>query len=147
MADSTALAEIVQLKSDYCHYIDHGRVDDWVELYTETGEMTGGFSHQDDHVGHTELRKRLQALLAEGRQFTRHLAFNPRIRVDGDTATGRWNFLAIVVTDDGTMKRAYGDYFDEYQRRNGDWKIHATEVDIRMVESVEDGFDLEFYGG
>lgn len=146
MTDPTDLAEIVQLKSDYCHYIDHARVDDWVGLYTKDGEMTGGFAHQDNHAGRAALRKRIRALLDEDRQFTQHIAFNPRIRVDGDVADGRWNFLAVVVTAEGTMKRAYGDYTDEYRRVDGDWKIRATDVGIRMVESVESGFDLEFPG-
>ena len=53
--------------------------------------------------------------------FSRHLFVKPRLDVDGDRATGRWELLCPCTRPDGTSLWMAGYEDDVYRRVDGVW--------------------------
>ena len=61
---------------------------------------------------------------AETISFSQHNVFNPRIRVDGDTAHGIWYFLGPFTLRKGDRQVwLAARYEDDYIKVDGTWKI------------------------
>ncbi|MEV0247845.1 nuclear transport factor 2 family protein [Nocardia sp. NPDC050712] len=59
---------------------------------------------------------------------TTHVATQPEIDVEGDTATGSWLFEdTVIATEYGVLIRGSGYYSDTYRRDgDGQWRITST---------------------
>lgn len=91
------------------------------ELFTEDGVWDGGPT-----LGVARGRHEIAARLAEPTLvFSRHLFVQPRLAVDGDRATGRWDLLCPCTRPDGTSLWMCGHEDDTYARVDGRW-LHAT---------------------
>ena len=91
------------------------------ELFTEDGVWDGGPT-----LGVARGRHEIAARLAEPTLvFSRHLFVPPRLAVDGDRATGRWDLLCPCTRPDGTSLWMCGHEDDTYARVDGRW-LHAT---------------------
>src|ERR1700722_11225546 len=90
-------------------------------LFTPDGTWDGG-----PGLGLSVGREAIAARLADPTlTFSRHFFLNPRIEVDGDTATGRWDLLSPCRRPDGTSYWMCGVEDDTYARRDGVW-LHAS---------------------
>lgn len=59
--------------------------------------------------------------------LSNHFFSHPVIEVDGDTATGAWELMDIVILEDANLViRGASIYADEYVRVGGEWKIKHT---------------------
>ena len=65
--------------------------------------------------------------VTSGRFRSTHMATNPIVDVDGDAASGRWQYLVINDRDD-SIAFGQGAYEDEYRRENGTWRIAASTI-------------------
>ena len=63
--------------------------------------------------------------------FSWHYFVKPRIEVDGDRATGRWDLLAPCTTSDDRPMWMAGVEDDVYRRVGGEW-LHAS-MKLRVV--------------
>lgn len=72
-----------ELRYRYNHTLDRRDWDAWVELFTSDGSFD--VEGRGVHRGHDELRE-LTERFAEDYQVSFHIALNPVIEVDGDTA-------------------------------------------------------------
>jgi len=89
--------------------------------FTEDGVWDGGPA-----LGVARGRDEIAARLAEPTLvFSRHLFVQPRLAVDGDRATGRWDLLCPCTRPDGTSLWMSGVEDDTYRRVDGAW-LHAT---------------------
>ena len=91
------------------------------ELFTEDGVWDGG-RWLGVARGRAEIAARLAAPTLV---FSRHLFVKPRIDVDGDRATGRWELLSPCTRGDGTSLWVSGVEDDVYERIDGEW-LHAS---------------------
>jgi len=90
-------------------------------LFTEDGVWDGGPA-----LGVARGRAQIAARLAGPTlTFSRHLFVKPRIEVDGDRASGRWDLLSPCTRPDGTSWWMCGYEDDTYARVDGAW-LHAT---------------------
>jgi hypothetical protein len=90
-------------------------------LFTTDGSWDGG-----PGLGLSVGREAIAARLADPTlTFSRHFFVNPRIEVDGDTATGTWDLLSPCRRPDGTSYWMCGIENDVYARSDGLW-LHAS---------------------
>jgi hypothetical protein len=90
-------------------------------LFTEDGVWDGGPA-----LGVARGRDEIAARLAEPTLvFSRHLFVQPRLAVDGDRATGRWELLCPCTGTDGRSLWMSGWEDDTYARVDGAW-LHAS---------------------
>lgn len=120
---------LTQLKHEYCHRIDHGDYDGWVDLFTDDGEFVR--AGEDRFEGATELRRFATDVFDERFEFTAHLVSNPVLSVDGDEATGRWYLYLLYTTRDGDTGWTQARYEDEYRRVDGAWRVRSSTVHYR----------------
>jgi len=103
-------------------------------LFTEDGVWDGG-----PGLGVVRGRAAIAARLAEPTVvFSRHLFVKPRIEVDGDRATARWDLLSPCTRPDGTSLWVSGWEDDTYARVDGTW-LHATMTFTTVFASPAGG--------
>jgi len=130
---------IKQLKAEYCDICDDGHDQDRiVTVFAEDGIWEGkGIARAK---GHAEIRE-LFKNFAERISFSQHNIFNPRIRVDGDTAHAIWYLLGPFTFRKGN--RQYwlaARYEDDYAKVDGVWKIQHLRAFGRMAAPYEVGW-------
>jgi hypothetical protein len=105
---------IRDLYARYTLYLRIGAVDEWILLFTDDPEFTGG---GPDIVGRSALEEngRVWATQPVHRMIGSHV-----IDVDGDTAHCR----ASVVVYSGFAIVSVGSTSDELRRVDGSWRIH-----------------------
>ncbi len=130
-----AILAIQDLKARYGDLVDQrfsrGQVIDDVSLraiadqaaglFTEDGTWDGGPALGVVH-GRSAIAERLASPTLV---FSRHLFLSPRIAVDGDAATGRWDLLSPCTRPDGSHWWICGFEDDTYRRIDGVW-LHQT---------------------
>lgn len=137
--DLVALEEIKRLKYRYLRCVD---TKDWDELAdTLTADATADygtpvygeplrFTGRDAIVGF--LRDKLGPDI-----ITTHFAGQPEIDIDGDVASGLWNFEdRVIATEYRTVITGVAFYEDRYLRdADGRWRIRHTGYQ-RTYEAV-----------
>lgn len=119
-------ADIIRLISEYCHAIDDGRIEDWLDLFTADGsfEMLG-----TTRTGREEIRAFASGVGTAG--ALRHFAANPEIDVDGDTATAMVDHILLRRDEDGTWGlMAVGRWHDELVRERDRWRFRSRRVEM-----------------
>ena len=120
--DREAIHEIMNLESDYAFAVDTRQVDLFVNLFTEDGVIDLR-PYGDRIVGKEALRK-FREESPKKVAFSVHYLSNPHIVVNGDTARGRFYWLAAlewVATGEAVWSSGY--YQDKFVRTAEGWKI------------------------
>ncbi|MGD0881788.1 MAG: nuclear transport factor 2 family protein [Acidimicrobiales bacterium] len=106
------------------------------DLFTEDGVWDGGPA-----LGLARSRPEIARRLAEPTLvFSRHLFVKPRIEVDGDRATGRWDLLCPCTRPDGTALWMSGYEDDTYARLAGTWLHASMTLTTVFVAPAGDGW-------
>lgn len=124
---------IKQLKAEYCYAFDEGRIDDVANLFTEDGVCEFGPNFGGTHVGRETIRNffwRMPEADPANRGTVIHAATNPLIKVDGDSATGKWYFTVLNARAVEQPLRIIGRYDEEYRRVDGAWKIRRISIEF-----------------
>lgn len=121
VADHVAIAE---LKNAYCHRIDSGDYEGWVDLFTEDGVFDAGEAFE----GHEALLSFAEDVFDEQYGRTAHVVSTPVVDVDGDRATGRFYLHFLYEDADGNTGWRQSRYEDEFRREDGDWKIATVTI-------------------
>ena len=96
-------------------------------LFTEDAVWDGGAA-----LGVCRGREAIRERMARPTlHFSHHYFVKPRIEVDGDRATGRWDLLAPCTTADERAMWMAGVEDDVYSRVGGEW-LHAS-MKLRVV--------------
>jgi hypothetical protein len=118
-------AGLVDARFERGRAVDAGRMAEVAgqvaDLFTEDGVWDGG-PGLGVSTGRAEIARRLAAPTLV---FSRHYFVSPRIEVDGDRATGRWELLCPCTRPDGTAVWMAGNEDDAYARVDGKW-LHAS---------------------
>jgi ketosteroid isomerase-like protein len=140
------LHEIGQLRARYCQYLDDGRWDDLVDLFTEDGAFVGLSVAQ----GRDELRTFFAALQEGPLKAWWHFSSNETIdfdpAVDPDRATGEtWLDQPCVVDDQPHV--AAGRYADRMRRcADGRWRFEERKVSFFFWSPLEEGWSPGQFG-
>ncbi|WP_068396394.1 nuclear transport factor 2 family protein [Kribbia dieselivorans] len=118
------LHEIQQLRARYCQFLDDGRWDELVELFTEDGSFVG----LSTATGRADLRAFFSELQDGPLAAWWHFSSNETIDLDGDVATGEtWLDQPCVVNDEPHI--AAGRYTDRMRRcADGRWRFEERKV-------------------
>jgi len=69
-----------------------------------------------------------------------HVLANPWIEPDGDTATGRWHFVGAYTLEGVGAAWVFGFYENEFERRDGEWRISTLEFEPKYVTPYDQGW-------
>lgn len=130
------LHEIGQLRARYCQYLDDGRWDDLIELFTEEGSFVG----LSTATGREQLRTFFAGLQEGPLQAWWHFSSNETIDLDGDRASGEtWLDQPCVVDDEPHI--AAGRYTDQMRRcSDGRWRFEERKVTFFFWSPAQDGW-------
>jgi hypothetical protein len=136
VADLEAEWAIRNLMSTYLLKADTRDVEGYANMFCEDGilDIEGlhfdkvGFEVTNVNQGTQAIAKAYSEYIAPVPCFMWHLAHSPHIEVNGDQATGRWGWTAIVNVPLFGPMQAGGVYNDEYQKTSAGWKIKKRAI-------------------
>lgn len=129
-------AAIRDLVTDYCLGFDTHDWDRFISIWHadavwEIGPPFGTFTNHDG------IRKAVQEILYPVWRETHHLTSNLRLTFrDPDHASGICNVDCMGATRDDVVQMISATYADEFERRNGAWKIAKRSVTIHYFNPV-----------
>ena len=111
-------------------------------LFTEDGVWDGGPA-----LGIARGRGQIAARLAEPTLvFSRHLFVQPRLTVDGDRASARWDLLSPCRAADGTSYWMCGFEDDTYERSDdGTWRHRTMRMTTVILSPTDPGWERIFH--
>ena len=133
--------EICKLKARYCLNNDGG----WPEQGpSHSGPALDDFAEDAVWDGRpflpiTQGREAIRKTQEEHRAvpFVMHCVMNPIIKVEGDTATGRWSCIIPITSADGEDRILLGTYHEKYVRTAEGWKYSYIKFTAaRAAEKV-----------
>lgn len=139
------LRAIQDLTYRYGYSFDDGRVDDFVDCFTEDCEgeylpFAQGFSGKSEIVAFAEAVKGRFPRVTQ----TFHFTASPLIEINGDTASSRWHWMnpSSVEEEPGKFVSAwqFGVYEMDYRREPEGWKIRRNRVTYLQVFDVLKGY-------
>ena len=119
---------IRDLLAEYCYALDNYHFTDMAALFTEDGTWDTAFGKVTGH----------EAIAGLAASFTKDLAEPPRrvhyvtnilVRLSGDTAKVRSNWVMIQNSENGPAINPGGEYADKMVRRGGVWKFAYRKID------------------
>lgn len=134
-AELVEIRVLEQLKFAYCRLLDQKRFVELGGLLTEdcTASYGGGAIELQ---GRDAVLRFLTDAMGSERILTSHLVSHPEIEVRGDTATGSWALVDVVIHEEaGVAIRGASYYADRYARVDGAWRIAHTGY-ARLYEEL-----------
>lgn len=128
--------EIRNLVATYLLKADFRDIQGYTETFTEDGVLDteglhldkAGFDVGNIHEGREAIGKVFSECIAPVPCFMWHLGHTPFIEVEGDTATGRWGWSAVVHIPGIGPLEAGGVYHDDYVRTDVGWRIKKRVI-------------------
>lgn len=154
VAWSEGVLAIQSLKARYGQLVDQrfsaGKVvdadtlahvaDGVAALFTPDGVWDGGPA-----LGRVTGRRAIAARLREPTlTFSRHYFVNPRIELEGETATARWDLLSPCRGADGTSYWMCGYEDDGYAQVDGVWLHRSMRLTTVCMTPVGEGWTRIF---
>ena len=133
---------ITDLNNDFCHYLDHGLVDELVDLFCEEALYTHG---QRTSNGREEVRRLFEPRRGAKNRTSRHIQSGLRIKIaDASRASGRSVCLTFAADAPPPVSPAspylVADFIDEYRRCNdGRWRIKRRHIERIFVAESNTG--------
>lgn len=123
---------IRELMAHYCHALDACEFREVASLFAEDGEWTTTY-------GSARGRGEIEALLTsvvpkpgEGPQ-RKHYITNILIKLNGDRADARSDYLVVRESDRGLMPVMGGTYMDAFVKREGGWQFARKQLVHNIV--------------
>jgi ketosteroid isomerase-like protein len=116
------LEEIKKLHQNYINLMDNLQYEEVLDLFTE--DATAEIRNLGVKKGRKEMSEVYLGILAKNRgtiRYDGHMAIEPDITVDGNTAKGTW--LIYMLFSKPTIQWVQGKNECEYRKENGKWKI------------------------
>ncbi len=129
-------AALRDLVTDYCRGFDGKDWDKFISIWHEDavweiGPPFGTFT------GHDGIREAVMEVLYPVWRETHHLTTNLRLEfVDADHARGVCNVDCMGATKDDVVQMINATYTDDFERREGVWKIAKRHVVIHYFNPV-----------
>lgn len=129
-------SSIGDLVTDYCQGFDNHNWDQFIAIWHEdavweVGPPFGTF------YGHEGIREAVFDILYPAWRETHHLASNLRLTFDGpDKAHGVCDVDCMGATADDVVQMISATYTDDFERRDGRWKIARRHVVIHYFNPI-----------
>ena len=133
---------ITDLNNDFCYYLDHGQVDELVELFCEDALYTHG---RRTSRGREEVRQLFESRRGAKRRTTRHIQSGLRIEItDATRAIGRSVCLTFGADASPPIIPAtpylVADFIDEYRKcDDGLWRLRSRHIERIFVAETNRG--------
>lgn len=120
---------IRELLAEYCFRLDECRFEDFGALFTETAEWGPKRIAQKARGPRAiaELARSIVPAKGEG-PARRHLTTNIAIRLTGDEARVKSNFLLVRESEAGPLLSLAGTYEDHVVRTPDGWRFQGREI-------------------
>lgn len=125
----------------YGHAIDYGFEDEFVDCWVPDGVLYWPDPHPP-YVGHDALREVFRRHTHAPEVFHKHMIVEPRIDVDGDSATVDTMFARLDHYPEGPEVSSYGRYRDRLVRcDDGRWRFveRRTERESTRPNRIPSG--------
>lgn len=129
-------AALRDLVTDYCQGFDNHNWEQFISIWHEDAvwEIGPPFGTFNGHVG---IRQAVVEILYPVWRETHHLSTNLRLNFDGpDKAHGVSDVDCMGATADDVVQMISATYTDDFERRNGVWKIARRHVVIHYFNPV-----------
>jgi ketosteroid isomerase-like protein len=129
----TVLRDLV---TDYCRGFDSKDWDKFISIWHEDAvwEIGPPFGTFEGHAG---IREAVMDVLYPVWRETHHLTSNLKLEFDGpDRAHGVCDVDCMGATKDDIVQMIAATYSDDFERRNGVWKIARRNVVIHYFNPV-----------
>lgn len=116
--------EIRDLLNLYCQCMDEGRFAELGALFAEEGEWIAPYRTARGPAG-------IEAWLTQSLPPTpkrMHYVMNSLIRVNGDAAEAKSNYLVVLEGDGGPVPSVCGTYMDRLVRTAAGWRFLRREL-------------------
>ena len=124
------------LVSNYCHGFDRRDWDCFIGIWHEDAVWDIGPLFGEFH-GHEGIQKAVQEILYPVWRESHHLTTNLCITfVDDDHANGISNVDCMGANPDDEVQMVGATYLDQFERRQGVWKIAHRAVEIHYFNSM-----------
>ena len=129
-----------RLKAEYMQACDEKRGRAIADLFWEDGvwEALGG-SPYGATVGRDAIADLFEAS-PKRLTFTTHYLMNEAIEVDGDKAVGRWKLFEPCTFKDRVALWMGGWYVDDFERRDGEWRIKHLRLSVEFRTAYDEGW-------
>jgi hypothetical protein len=134
--------DIVQRLHSYCHAIDHGSEEEFLDCFTDTAKWSMGFAGSTDarrFEGRADNLEFIQNYTRAPEVVQKHLLLEPKITRNGDAANARSYWLLIAALADGQpYVNSYGRYDDQLVRgADGVWRFSERMVEVEHWSATE----------
>ncbi len=134
---------IENLQRSYGFYADKAQWKDVSDLFAENGTLELG--GRGVFIGKARVLQYMTRLAPNGLtrgKLLNHLQLQPIVDIapDGNTAKGRWRFIAEIGTADKSATWGGGVYENDYVKENGVWKIQHLHGFFRFYTPYADGW-------
>jgi hypothetical protein len=123
------------LDAQYCRYLDDGRWDDLMSLFTEDGSFDG-LAHP---AGKKQMKDFFSGLAPNGLGSFWHFITNMEIDVHGNEATVR-SFLWQPCVLESEPSIAAGRYTDSLIKIDGSWLYRVKQVRFHFFGPLKQGW-------
>jgi 3-phenylpropionate/cinnamic acid dioxygenase small subunit len=133
VARTTDVQAIIDRLHAYCHTIDHGDSEGWLDCFTDDGswavQAVDGNLIFDLH-GQGDLRGWIEETHSRNASGFQHMTLNPRVlSIDGDEAVATAYYLTSRIVDNILIMRGTGRYNDKLTRcADGQWRIKERRI-------------------
>lgn len=117
--------EITELTAKYNHAVDHQQPKDWMDTFTEDGELKVNGKSQAKGV--TELQA-FSGKIATSDYRGRHWVCNILIEGDGNTARLRMYVLSMPIKDNAITLSVMGEYDDVLVKTAAGWRFKTRNI-------------------
>lgn len=137
-----AIEAIGNLMADYTHFFDTG----WSGAGRDAAKVGAVFTEDAVWGGDTGVqhgRAKIEAWCTKyghAAKMSLHIAMNPKIEVDGDTAKGSWSGLIPMVTPAGEAIWVGGRYNCDCVRTESGWKFSRMYFQTAFQTPYDEGF-------
>jgi hypothetical protein len=151
LAMAEAHGAILDLKSQYGSLADarytrkgpkpqveiDGVAEQLAELFTEDAVWEGG-----GRLGRCEGKSAIRERFCEPTlHYSWHFFVKPKIDVEGDRASGTWDVLAMITTQEGRAMWMVGIEHDEYARVEGRWLHTRMKLESQLMAPYDQGWE------
>lgn len=127
------------LNCDFCHFLDHGMIEELVDLFTEDAYYSHGTRISE---GRDQIRKLFTARTADRVRTSRHVQSGLKITLQNSKQAGGKS-VCMTFACDGTPPISpatvflVADFIDEYQYCiDGRWRISKRHIE-RIFTSLD----------
>lgn len=142
-----AIEQIKKLMATYTHFFDTG----WVGAGRDASKVGAVFTEDAVWGGDTGIqhgRARIESWcqkFGHAAKMSLHIAMNPTIEIDGDTAQGAWTGLIPMVTPAGDAIWVGGRYECDCVKMPSGWKFSRMYFSTAFQTPYDEGFGRTQY--